>query len=292
MIILDLNQVMISNMMAQIGGRKVDVSEDLLRHMVLNSIRAIRQKFYEEYGELVIAVDDRSYWRRDYFPYYKAQRKNWREQSGLDWAVIFEAINKIRDELRDNFPYKYIMVDGAEADDIIGTLCKELSQDSIKNIIVSGDKDFIQLQKYPNVEQYDPVRKRMLKSDDPRSDLIAHIMSGDKGDGVPNVLSKDDCFINGRQKPLRKTFIAEVQSLPRTPIGTVQAVALEGYTEDFVRNYKRNEMLIDLDNCPNSIRLNILEQYNTEVDSMRRPKLMTYFIDNRLKGLMEHIGEF
>ena len=45
MILLDLNQVMISNLMIQIQGGKVDLNEDLIRHMVLNSIRLYRSKF-------------------------------------------------------------------------------------------------------------------------------------------------------------------------------------------------------------------------------------------------------
>tara|TARA_Y100001938_G_scaffold151180_1_gene246972 strand:- start:6462 stop:7310 length:849 start_codon:yes stop_codon:yes gene_type:complete len=282
MIILDLNQVMISNMMAQIGGKNVDVQEDLLRHMILNSIRSLRSKFHDEYGELTIAVDDRSYWRRDVFPYYKAQRKNWREQSGLDWPTIFESLNKIRDELRDNFPYKYIMVDGAEADDIIGTICDEHGQ--IMNtgepiLILSGDKDFIQLQKYGNVRQYCPVRKKFLKTDNPERFLTEHILRGDKSDGVPNVLSLDDCFINGRQRPLRKTVIEKCI-----------AEGPEAFDEDFVRNYKRNEQLVDLAHVPSNIRINILEQFNTETRD--RSGLFNYFIDKRLKGLMDNIGDF
>ena len=291
MIILDLDQVMISNMMAQIGGRRVELSEDLLRHMVLNSIRAMRSKFLREYGpEFVIANDDRNYWRRNVFPYYKAQRKQWRDQSNLDWKAIFEAINVIRDELREVFPYKFIQVDGAEADDIIGTLCKEYSgPDPI--LIISGDKDFQQLQKYDNVSQYDPVRKRFLKCDDPHTFCIEHIMQGDKSDGVPNVLSEDDCFINGRQKPLRKKLIGEICSLPRSSEGKVIDIDLwSDFTPEQVRNFARNATLIDLDNTPEYVSINIIQEYEKEPND--RSGLFNFFIEKKLKGLMDHIGEF
>lgn len=80
MIILDLNQVMISNLMAQIGNHtNIDIDENLLRHMILNTIRALNMKFKNEYGELVIACDDKNYWRKDIFPYYKAKRAEDRE---------------------------------------------------------------------------------------------------------------------------------------------------------------------------------------------------------------------
>ena len=49
MIIVDINQIMISNLMVQINGRQaVELSEDLVRHMVLNSLRAHNKKFRKE----------------------------------------------------------------------------------------------------------------------------------------------------------------------------------------------------------------------------------------------------
>ena len=284
MIICDLNQTMISNLMAQIGGQKdVDVNEDLLRHMVLNAIRGYITKFGDKYGDFVIASDDKHYWRRDIFPYYKAHRKAWRDQSGMDWNQIWSSLNAIKDELKEVFPYKYIHVTGAEADDVIGTLChthgRELNTGE-PILILSGDKDFIQLHVYANVSQYDPVRKRWIKHSNPVEYLAEHILRGDRGDGVPNVLSKDDCFINGRQKPLRKTFIEKVglKDDPELP------------NEEVTRNYLRNKQLVDLTQTPADIQLNILEQFEKPANS--RDNLFNYFVDKRLKGLMQHIGEF
>lgn len=240
MIILDLNQTMISNLMAQLGNHtNVEVKEDLLRHMVLNAIRSYRSKFTAEYGEIIIAADNKHYWRRDIFPYYKAHRKTWREKSELDWNTIWEAMNAIKADLKEVFPYKYIDVHGAEADDVIGTICHEHGTELNTGepiLILSGDKDFVQLQKYANVNQYDPVRKKYITNSTPERFLLEHILGGDRGDGVPNILSKDDCFINGRQKPLRKTFIAKV--------------LVEGGVhlpdEETKRNYARNKQLVDL----------------------------------------------
>lgn len=291
MIIIDLNQVIISSLMAQLGNNASGViEEDLLRHMVLNNIRSYRSKFGAEYGELVIACDGKKSWRRDAFPYYKAHRKKLREESKLDWNSIFVSLNTIRDELKEYFPYKHIHVDGAEADDVIGTLCLEfgtiLGTGFGPILILSGDKDFVQLQKYNNVSQYDPVRKKWIKHSQPELFMAEHIMKGDRGDGIPNMSSKDDCFINGRQTPLRSNTIRKI-------IGDNAFKQIKDWTFEnpvHTRNFARNRVLIDLDCTPNAIRLNIMEQYNAPENN--RNKLFGYFIEKKLKNLMEHIGEF
>lgn len=286
MIIMDLNQVMIANLMAQIGNHtNMQLDENLLRHMILNSIRTIRSKFHAEYGELVIACDDKKYWRRDVFPYYKAHRKKAREASELDWNAIFSTLNKVREELKEFFPYKTIQVEGAEADDIIGTLCYKYGlelkpSECEKILILSGDKDFVQLQVFANVEQFDPIRKKWIKHSNPKSYLKEHIARGDRGDGVPNMLSKDDCLIVGRQKPLRRKVLDKI---------------LEGdmsdMTEEQLRNYNRNQMLVDLSFTPQEIRDNIIERY-LNIDTNKRDKLFGYFVNHKLKNLMENIGDF
>lgn len=284
MIIVDLNQVMISNFMAQIGNHtNIAIEEDLLRHMILNSIRSYNQKFKAEYGEMVIACDDKNYWRRQAFPYYKANRKKDREKSEIDWSSVFEILNRVRDELRDYFPYRVIRVDTAEADDIIATLVAANGNTSEKILIVSGDKDFKQLQTYLNVKQYDPVRKRFIEENRPERYLKEHIMKGDRGDGVPNFLSKDDVFVlAGRQKPLRQAKIDVWIELPDP----------ESFCdEQMLRNYRRNELLVDLSKIPDNIKEQVMEQYNAQANKTR-DKMFDYFIDKRLKNLLTDIGIF
>jgi len=290
MLILDLNQVMISNLMMSLRGHNVVMDENLLRHMILNTIRSNLVKFKDEYGDdLVIACDDRNYWRKSYFPYYKANRKKSRDASDLDWNNIFQSLNKIRDEIKDNFPYRTIQVESAEADDIIGTLCgefgRELGGEPI--LIISGDKDFVQLQKYTNVSQYDPVRKRWLKNQRPTEFLYEHIIKGDAGDGVPNFLSEDDIFISeGRQRPVtsKKLHVWIEQLLNgKEP--------QEVFSHEQLRNWNRNRTLIDLEMIPDDIREQILEQFNDQ-ENRDRSRLFNYFIANKLKNLTEKIGEF
>ena len=284
MIIVDLNQVMISNFMAQIGNHtNIAIEEDLLRHMILNSIRSYNQKFKAEYGEMIIACDDKNYWRKQVFPYYKANRKRDREKSEIDWNAVFEILNRVRDELREYFPYRVIKADTAEADDVIATLVQEFGNTSEKILIVSGDKDFKQLQTYLNVRQYDPVRKRFLEENRPDRYLREHIMKGDRGDGVPNFLSKDDVFVlAGRQKPLRQS---------KLDVWLEQADPESFCDEDMLRNFRRNEQLVDLSKIPFHIKEDILEQYTAQTGKTR-DKLFNYFVEKRLKNLITDIGTF
>lgn len=285
MIIVDMNQVMISNFMMQIGNHKnMEIEENLVRHMVLNSLRSYVQKFGAKYGELVIACDDSNYWRKKIFPYYKANRKKSREASEIDWSTLFNSLNKIRDEIRDNFPYRVIKVESAEADDVIGTLCHNFGQQigGDRILILSGDKDFIQLHQYSNVEQYDPVRKKFLKKNDPLAFTKELVMRGDSSDGIPNFLSPDDSFVLGkRQKPITTKKMTEwINQEPEVFCN-----------QEMLRNYRRNEQLIDLNYIPDEVRAKVLSQYE-EQKNKGRDKLFNYFINNRLKHLMESISEF
>lgn len=278
MIILDYNQVALANLMVS-GPKNIQVNEDLLRHMILNSIRSNKVKFEKEFGELVIACDATSNWRKQFFPYYKANRKKNRQDSGLDWNEIFRVLNMVRDELAEFFPYPTVRVEHAEADDVIATLCREHGRElgGEPILILSGDKDFQQLQRYSNVKQYDPTRKKWIRCNDPETFLKEHIMKGDTGDGIPNVLSADDTFVaNARQKPLRSKRMAEL---------------LEHVPEELSYNYSRNRMLIDLSAVPNDIRANI-KKVCEEQAGKDRSKLFNYFIKYKLKNLTEVIAEF
>jgi hypothetical protein len=282
-ILVDLNQVLIANLMQQIShDPKMKLDENLIRHMVLNSLRSYSKQFKSKYGDLVICCDSKTYWRREYFPFYKANRKKDREKSNLDWNLIFQTLNKIRDELKINFPYRVLDIEGAEADDVIGVLSARLSSNE-DILILSSDKDFAQLQKYSSVSQYSPILKRFIKNENPLSYLKEHIIRGDRGDGVPNFLSSDNVFVIGeRQKVINKKRLTE----------WINSDPIEFCVNDtMLRGYKRNQTLVDLDYTPESIKSKIVDAYdNTKPNS--RQKLLTYFIENRLKNLIPIIDEF
>lgn len=294
MIVIDYSQTIISNLMAEIGSRKdVEIEVGLLRHMVINTIRSHKLKFEREYGEVVIACDSKKYWRKQHFPYYKANRKKAREESGFNWPLIFDTINLIKEELTKFFPYKVIEVEGAEADDIIATLAKWSVDNDVKEgslfsepspfLIISGDHDFMQLQKYKHVKQFSPIHKKFIKPEStPEAYVLEHIIKGDKGDGVPNVLSADDSIINGeRQKKIMSAkleqWISDPSSMPTDVV--------------FQRNFDRNKTLVDFTRIPKHIEEDIINTF-TALPNKDKSQLLNYFIENRMKQMMEHIGEF
>lgn len=283
MILLDFNQVCISNLMAQLGNHtNAKLEEDLLRHMVLNTIRSLCVKF-AEYGELIICCDDKKVWRKDLFPYYKANRKKAREESEIDWNNVFNTLSKLKQEIKDNFPYRVIQVEGAEADDVIGTLViknGQLLNTGDKILILSGDKDFVQLQVFGNVSQYDPVRKKTITTDDPIMFTRELIIKGDRGDGIPNILTVDNALATGgRQKPVRMDRFSGLTNPHKELSG------------DLLRNWIRNERLIDLTFTPESIQDSILSEYDNQSNKTRE-KMFEYFVSKKLNSLLENISDF
>jgi len=299
MIVVDFNQTAISTLMGELAGRTdVEIRKDLIRHMIINAIRSYKVKFGAEFGELVIACDNRHYWRKDKFPYYKASRKKARADSGFDWKLIFDTLSEIRAELSTFFPYAVIDVDGAEADDVIAVLASWTQTNDLQPdgafggevpqpfLVLSGDHDFIQLQKYKNVQQYSPIHKKWVRPDSSiQSYLLEHIVNGDKGDGIPNILSADDTFVTeSRQKPITKKRMAEWETIPMDDFHAHVPV-------EVARNFQRNRYLIDFDYIPDTVRDNILGAW-TGRTKKDRSQLLNYFMEHRMKNMMEHIGEF
>ena len=280
MILLDFSQTMIGSFMAM-GKGNVVVEEDLLRHTVLNTIRQYKQTHRHIYdsgmGGLVICCDSAKNWRKDSFPEYKANRKKKREDDTTDWKSLFQFLDEMIEDLRNYFPYKVMRVKRAEADVIIAVLNEYVATNP--TLIISSDKDFIQLQKYEGVQQWSPLTKDFVKGD-PEASLWEKLVKGDTGDGVPNILSSDDTFITEgkRQRPIT-TKKLELWKEDRS-----------SWTEEMHRNFHRNETMVDLSKTPESIRINITNQYRQQTP--KHGRLMEYFVDKRLKNLMEHISEF
>ena len=280
MILIDLNQVCIANILQEIKQLK-KIEPLLVKHMILSTLLFYRRKFRDQYGDLVICCDSKKSWRKDIFPFYKANRKSTRAKDDIDWNGIFEVINSITQDLKSKFPYAVISVDQAEADDIIGVLAKNYYRNE-KVMIVSSDKDFLQLQKYYSVEQYSPTQKKLLQSSSPYQYLKEHIMKGDRGDGIPNFLSDDDTYVTDkRSKKILKTKLEAWTNLDPT----------EFCNEKMMRGWKRNQQLVDLSHTPQDIKQKIVDQYDT-YEYNQRDKLLNYFIQNKLRNLIEHIGDF
>ena len=284
MILVDMNQVTLSNLMVQLGGSK-NVEPDFVRHMVLNSLRSYRSKFEGEFGELVLCYDNKTNWRREYFPNYKHSRRKGRKDSKLDWNNIFDTLHMIKDELTEFFPYKVLEVENAEADDIIASVVFHVASEPKnyeKVLILSGDKDFIQLQKHNFVTQYSPIQKKFMNGENPTTYIKTHILQGDRSDGVPNFLSPDNTFVDElRQKPISKRKLETWIDLEPEDF----------CNENMMRNYHRNRTLIDLDYIPKEIVEKCIQTF-IDTPYKDRKNLLNYFVKYRLRNLTENIGDF
>ena len=264
-----------------------DLNQDLIRHMILNTIRMYRVKFpRKDYGDIVIAADGANNWRRGAFPQYKANRRKSRDKSDFDWNEAFRILNEVREEIRETFPYRVVHVEGCEADDVIGTLVANTQEfGRYENVmIISADKDFAQLQRFDNVRQFSPLTKKFIDEKNPKLRLLEHIIKGDAGDGVPNILSNDDVFVEGlRQTPVSKKKME-----------AIMADLEEGellYAASWYRNYQRNQRLIDLTYTPDHLKENILKEF--EKDPIGKGSLvLPYLINKKCKMLIEVAAEF
>ena len=276
MILIDFSQTIIAGLMAQLKANDGEMSEDLLRHMIINSLRNYQKRYAEEYGEMVLCTDAANPWRREFYPHYKANRKKARDNDDMDWTLIFDTLHKVKMEIKENFPYRYMYVENAEADDIIAVLCRTTNE---KVLIVSGDKDFQQLHKYSYVKQWSPNLNKFVVQDRPEEFLKEHTLRGDKSDGIPNILSNDNCMIEGiRQTPLRKPVFDAYMRM------TIES------DDKYYRNYLRNQTLIDFDFIPKDVESRILQEY--EKTEVVQGKVFDYLRTHRLDDLLTNVEDF
>jgi|10_taG_2_1085330.scaffolds.fasta_scaffold19946_3 5'-3' exonuclease len=277
MILIDNNQIMIACLYKMLKESS-DMNMDMFRILVLESYRYYRNKFYKNYGELIICHDNRNYWRKDIFSNYKSNRKKAREKSDMDWDKAYKMIHSLLEELEKELPYKHLEVEKTEADDIIAVITKHnyVKEDIL---IISSDKDFQQLQRYPNVKQYSPHKDEFMVCENPEHFLIDHIIRGDSSDGIPNILSDDDAIINKekRQNSCRKNIVEDIFN------------NLDEWSKK--DNWKRNQSLVDLNFIPEEYENKIIKEYEKPIER-KRNNLLNYFIEHKLKIFMENIEDF
>jgi hypothetical protein len=258
-------------------------------------LKSYKKKYAKEYGEMVICCDGRKYWRRDFFPNYKASRKKNREASDLDWKLIFDTLSEMREDLAVHFPYRVIHVEEAEADDVIAVMTKWLQtnnqciqglvEEPQKILILSSDKDFKQLQLYPTVKQWSPMQKKYITAtkQEIRDFMVEHIVKGDSGDGVPNIFSKDDVFVSGeRQKVCSAKRLQEF-------IENGEAACRN---DEEKRNYTRNQTLVDFFFIPEDVSQDIVSAYINTKPNTDKMKIMNYLMENRCRLLLDEIEDF
>jgi hypothetical protein len=297
MILIDYSQVALSAILTfqrELKGTESEV-KNLIRHVTLSTLKSYKKKYGKEYGDIVICCDGRKYWRREYYQHYKAGRKKAREASDLDWVLIFDTLSEMREDIAKYFPYKVLHIERCEADDIIAALSKYaqenelimegLEETSQKILIVSSDNDFKQLQLYPKVKQWSPMQKKYVNATQREiiEYKIEHIVKGDAGDGIPNILSKDDVFVSGeRQKPMSAKRLKEF----------IDNGFIACKTDDERRNWQRNITLVDFDHIPDDVRQEIVTTYINTKPTGDKMAIMNYLIANKCRLLLDELEDF
>jgi 5'-3' exonuclease, N-terminal resolvase-like domain/T4 RNase H, C terminal len=301
MILVDYSQVALAAILTfqrELKGTESEV-KNLIRHVTLSTLKSYKKKYGKEYGEMVICCDGRKYWRREYFEHYKASRKKNRDNSDLDWHLIFDTLNEMRQDIAKNFPWRVIHVDRAEADDVIAVMTEYLQQNDLvmeglveepqKVLILSSDKDFKQLQLAPyssgNVRQWSPMQKKYITATKQEvfDFTVEHIVKGDTGDGIPNILSKDDVFVVGdRQKPVSAKRLAEF----------IEKGISACRNAEEIRNWQRNATLVAFDNIPPDVKESIITTYLSNKPTGDKMTVMNYLMEHRCRLLLEELEDF
>jgi hypothetical protein len=301
MILLDYNQIALGVLTSpefkpQLSGGDVETVKNLVRHATISTILSYKKKYGSKYGQVIIACDGRQYWRREVFPYYKAGRKKSRDNSDLNWKLIFDCLSEMRSDIKDVFPYPVIHIDRAEADDVIAVLTEwaqnnELIEQGLETepqpiLIVSSDKDFKQLHLYHGVKQWSPIQKKFVSATkkEIQEYKIQHIVKGDTGDGIPNLLSQDNVLITEgeRQKPVSAKRLAEFIEQGKDACRT----------DEERRNWDRNEILVSFSRIPEDLKETIIQEYIQTQPKVDRNKIMNYLIKNKCRLLLNNLEEF
>lgn len=301
MILVDYSQVALSAILTfqrELKGDEAEV-KNLIRHVTLSTLKSYKKKYGKEYGEMVVCCDGRRYWRKEIFEHYKAGRKKMRDASDLDWKLIFDTLSEMRDDIAKHFPYKVIHLERAEADDIIAVMTEWVQHNDLvreglmeepqKVLILSSDKDFKQLQLAPfstgNVRQWSPMQKKYITAtkQEVLEFTIEHIVKGDTGDGIPNILSKDNVFVAGeRQKPVSAKRLAEF----------IEKGIDACRTDEEKRNWHRNAKLIAFDNIPKDVKDEIVAAYLNTKPNTDKMRIMNYLMEHRCRLLLDEIEDF
>lgn len=289
-LLVDLSQLASATMMHTFKeGEKISVS--MMRHLVLSTIKHNVLKFRKDgYEEVIICVDNAlpTYWRREFAYYYKKNRAKNREESTWDWEGYFEGIRTVVDEFKKNMPYIIMDISKAEADDCIAVLTKKLSLEGRKVMIISSDGDFTQLHKFPNVSQYSPMMKKLVKSKtgSPALDLMTKIVKGDRKDCVASIKVRSDFYytmVIGERTPPTKTKFVE-DCLDAEDISKL-------LSETEYKRFLENRVLIDFEYIRDDIKSAILDLYNN-YKVPGKNKIYPYFVKSGLSKLLKDVGQF
>lgn len=289
LLVIDVSNIAVATLTANFNPKTQDqINHDIVRHIVLDTIRYNVMKFKAEYPDIVLAFDDNKYWRSGVAPYYKKRRAADKDKSDWDWTRLSGFLNPTYDEVRLNLPYHGIRVDFAEADDVIAVVTEYAVSKGKRVMVVSADSDFPVLQRLAGVRQWSPTQKKFItpKYGSPRNDLRMKIIKGDKKDSIACIKMRSDYIVSkveGERAPQIRA--AELEAWLEAEDPTV------GMPEEWAERYRENEKLRDFKFIPKDIANNILEAYNSPKIG-NKSKMQKYFTEHKLMRMFEKISDF
>lgn len=248
--------------------KKFNTWKYILTERIINDID------YFNANRCILAIDDRNYWRREIYPDYKNKRKSTRQKSVIDFDAFWPVMESFLEELKKAFPNIFFLkVKKCEADDIIAVLIKE-RWSNYKVICISNDSDLVQLKKYRNYNQYNPMKLKFYNPINSQKDLLIKILTGDSSDDIPNV----------------KFRCGEVTARKMIDEGLEQIFEKD---EDIKKNFIRNKQLIDLDMIPINYQKKIIDVYdNCNINKYNGRHMFNFLTDNNLRGILENFEKY
>jgi len=238
---------------------------------------------------VVIAVDSRKNWRKDYFESIKQKyftnygakidlddygyKINRKKDSKYDWNKIYEIANDVIDVLDKSTDVAVVRVERAEADDVIGVCAKYEANKGKQVYISSSDKDFRQLLiNCKNIHLWHPITKSWIEEEDPVRFMQILYLTGDPGDDVPQT------------KPRMGPGTA-LKTIPNLP-------GLLAVDKDFRFRYETNLKLINFDFIPQDIQDDILKEYNKNHLQYSQMELLDFFSKYKIVQLIDRVNQF
>jgi len=194
-LIIDYNNISLMACFSKDCGMQTDEPNyRIWEFMVFERIYDYIRKF-KNITEVIIAQDNKQYWRRKYWPRYKEKRAEQKEKMDVDWDTFYSYMNKLFIDIKNHFPFKCINIKYCEADDTIGHLGLTLNRDIV---ILSSDSDYKQLLT-KRVKCFSPYTQKYLECKDPEKFLLESCLMGQAKDAIFNVITPEDYPIELRK---------------------------------------------------------------------------------------------
>jgi hypothetical protein len=273
-LLVDFNNLLFRTLFAKdVAIKTPNPNYDLWRYLLYESVYL--QIKHIRATEVVLAVDDPNSWRKSYFSRYKESRKSKREKQELDWKFVFNEMDSYLRDLKHHMPFKVIKVRSAEADDVIAVIAQTMSSGE-KCVISSNDEDYLQLCS-KKVKIWNPTKRKFVHHNRPRQFLLEKILMGQSKDDIFNVKTPSDYPVGKRKPPMGPETVKKVLA------GDVKKWLREN---DYVGNFKRNQVLIDFNHIPVTIKNRVLDAYDQY--NFPPPKnIYPFFKKYKMRGYQE-----